>query len=349
MPFIRTSDVGKVHISNHFKSTNDYVNKKAIEEKRLKLFKKGTILFPKSCASTFLNHRVMLVIDSYVSSHLATIKSDEEKIIPNFLFQLLCKIDAKNLTENQNYPSLRLKDIEQIKIPLPPLEIQKEIVAEIEGYQKIIDGAKAVVENYKPHIQIDPEWEMVELSEYCDFKRGPFGGSLKKEIFVKKGYLVYEQYHAINDDFTFGRYFITQEKYKEMIKFKVQCGDLLISCSGTMGRISIIPDNAREGIINQALLRLRPLENVIGKFVKYYLESDEIQEKFFRDQSGVAIQNVASVKILKKIPFPKLPISFQQEIVARIEKEQELVNTNKELIEIFEQKIKDRIVRVWGE
>ena len=53
--------------------------------------------------------------------------------------------------------------VENSEIPLPPLEVQKEIVAEIEGYQKVIDGARAVVDNYRPHIAIDPDWPEVEL------------------------------------------------------------------------------------------------------------------------------------------------------------------------------------------
>ena len=50
-----------------------------------------------------------------------------------------------------------------------PLEVQQEIVAEIEGYQRVIDGARAVVENYRPHIAVDPEWPMVALGDVCDF------------------------------------------------------------------------------------------------------------------------------------------------------------------------------------
>jgi type I restriction enzyme M protein len=96
---------------------------------------------------------------------LATIFVDEEKINSLFMYHVLCTIDARTLTNDQNYPSLKLSEIGQIKIPLPPLSIQEEIVAEIEGYQKIIDGAKAVVANYKPKIDIDPDWEMVELGE----------------------------------------------------------------------------------------------------------------------------------------------------------------------------------------
>ena len=109
-----------------------------------------------------------MAVDGYVSSHLATIYANEVVAVPKYLFYMLCLIDAKTLTENQNYPSLRLTDIFNIKIPLPPLSIQQEIVSKIEQYEKIIAGAKQVVENYKPQIDIKPDWEMVELVKIAD-------------------------------------------------------------------------------------------------------------------------------------------------------------------------------------
>ena len=62
-------------------------------------------------------------------------------------------------------------------IPLPPLEVQQDIVAEIEGYQRIINGARAVVDNYRPHIVVDPEWPIVALGTVCSL-----GGSVTKDI-----------------------------------------------------------------------------------------------------------------------------------------------------------------------
>ena len=109
----------------------------------------------------------MMGVEGYVSSHLACIIANTEFVVPEFLYLMLCQIDAKSLTEGA-YPSLKTSDIGDIEIPLPPLEIQEQIVKEIEGYQKIIDGAKMVVENYKPTISIKPEWEMVELGSVCE-------------------------------------------------------------------------------------------------------------------------------------------------------------------------------------
>ena len=112
--------------------------------------------------------------------------------------------------------SMKPEDLAQFEIPLPPLEVQREIVAEVEGYQKVIDGARAVVDNYRPHIVVDPDWPVVGLGDVCYFKRGPFGGSLRKEMFVQDGYAVYEQRHAISQDFSSFRYFINVDKYQEM-------------------------------------------------------------------------------------------------------------------------------------
>ena len=166
--FIRTSDVGAVHLSDNFSGAADKVNQRAIDEFRLRLFPAGTILFPKSGASTFLNHRVVMGEMAYVSSHLACIICDEAKVLPKYAYSLLCCMDARQITPDQAYPSLRLTEICSIEVPLPPIEVQKEIVAEIEGYQKIIDGARAVVDNYRPQIVVDPDWPIVELGEVCE-------------------------------------------------------------------------------------------------------------------------------------------------------------------------------------
>ena len=76
--------------------------------------------------------------------------------------------------------SIGQMSMDKYKIPLPPLEVQREIVAEIEGYQRVIDGARAVIDNYRPQIVVDPEWPMVALEEACEIKRGKFSHSLRR-------------------------------------------------------------------------------------------------------------------------------------------------------------------------
>jgi type I restriction enzyme S subunit len=159
-------------------------------------------------------------------------------------------------------------------------------------------------------------WQIKPLGDICHFVRGPFGGSLKKSVFVEAGYAVYEQQHAIYDQFDNIRYFVNDEKFKEMKRFELRPNDLIMSCSGTMGKVAIVPDNIQPGIINQALLKLTPLGTITSKFLKYWMDSGDFQESLKAQAGGAAIQNVASVSILKEIKVPLPPVPEQHRIVA---------------------------------
>ena len=152
LPFVRTSDVGQVHRSMNFAGSADKLTPEAVAELRLRLFPKGTILFPKSGASTFLNHRVMLAEPAYVSSHLACITPKHELAMPEYVYQILCRVDARDLVPDQAYPSLRLGVLGDLEIPLPPLEVQRQIVAEVEGYQRVIDDKRNLIAKFEKKI-----------------------------------------------------------------------------------------------------------------------------------------------------------------------------------------------------
>ncbi len=163
-------------------------------------------------------------------------------------------------------------------------------------------------------------WEAILSSEDGAFKRGPFGSALKKSIFVDSGYKVYEQYCPINDDCSFARYYITDEKYEELKAFAVKAGDFLISCSGvTLGRITQVPEVFDDGVINQALLRVRLNNDVMGeKYFKMFFRSPYFQSHIFSNVAGVAIPNVKGVKELKAIPIPLPPINEQLVISEKV-------------------------------
>lgn len=182
--------------------------------------------------------------------------------------------------------------------------------APVEGFVKV-DGPMKLPDNWSW-----ASWISLCVDSSTGFKRGPFGGSLKKSIFVKKGYKVYEQYCPINDDCSFGRYFITKEKFKEMEGFSVLPGDLLISCSGvTLGRITQVPPNAEPGIINQALLRVRlNPKKICSKFFILYFRSQMFQNLIFENSTGSAIPNVKGVKFLKELPIPLPPLIFRKKL-----------------------------------
>lgn len=99
-------------------------------------------------------------------------------------------------------------------------------------------------------------WEVKTLWEVCGFVRGPFGGSLKKEIFTSSGYAVYEQQHAIYNQFNDVRYFVDQAKFEEMKRFELRPHDLIMSCSGTMGKVAIVPEGIQ--LTGQTRRRYKP-------------------------------------------------------------------------------------------
>jgi type I restriction enzyme S subunit len=192
---------------------------------------------------------------------------------------------------------------------------------------------KLVPELRFPEFKDDGEWKRLKFSEICKFVRGPFGGSLKKDIFVQSGYAVYEQSHAIHKNFSSFRYYITEKKYKELKRFSVLPNDIIMSCSGTMGKYAIIPKDSKEGVINQALLKLTVKENHNLRFVKSVLELPIIQENLLSQSAGGAIKNVVSVGQIKEmelyIPQPK----EQQKIADCLSSIDDLITAESEKLE----------------
>lgn len=165
-------------------------------------------------------------------------------------------------------------------------------------------------------------WEMVLASADGAFKRGPFGSALTKSLFVEKGFKVYEQYCPINDDCSFGRYYITPEKFEELKAFEVKAGDYLISCSGvSLGRITRVPEQYERGVINQALLRVRLDEKIINhRYFLHLFRSAFFQKAIFDNSIGSAIPNVKGVKELKAMAIPLPSLAEQTRVVAEVER-----------------------------
>ena len=136
IPFCRTSDVGKIHLSVDFNEIADRITETAA--RKMNLMPKGTILIPKSGASTLLNHKVRLSIDSYVVSHLAAVIPNKKIINDRFLYYVLTCFDMCQLVEDKSYPSVKTSDIaSKIQIPVPPLPVQEEIVRILDSFTKL--------------------------------------------------------------------------------------------------------------------------------------------------------------------------------------------------------------------
>lgn len=246
----------------------------------------------------------------------------------------------------QNVASIKI--LKDISIYLPSLSEQQRIVkildttfAKIDtikqNAERNLQNVKELFKNISNSIfdELSQEERVKKLGEVCDFVRGPFGGSLKKNCFKNKGYPVYEQQHAIYNKFVF-RYYIDEDKFQEMKRFEVFPNDILMSCSGTLGKISIVPKNAPQGIINQALLKLTVKKGLLNTYLKAWMESFSFQESLNNYSKGAAIQNVASVKILKDISIHLPSIDKQHQIVTKLNalsiKSKELENNYRQTI-----------------
>lgn len=331
-PFCRTSDVGKVHISSNFTDISDKLNDSGIQG--LSLYKKETILLPKSGASTFLNHRVMLGVDSYVSSHLATIYRDENKVLAKFLFYMLLSIDAKTITPNSAYPSLKLSEISNIEIPLPPMSVQEEIVKELDAYQAIIDGAQKVVDNWKPTFTINPDWEKVKLGDFAELVNGR---AYSQEELLDKG-----KYKVLR----VGNFFSSRDWYYSDMELpdNKYCdnGDLLYAWSASFG--PKIWDGEKV-IYHYHIWKVIVSDKIDKKFLYYLLLEDS--EKIKETGHGIAMMHTTKGDMENRF-FPLPTLEEQKAIVAQIEQEEQYVEACKKLIELNKQKISNKIKSIWN-
>jgi type I restriction enzyme M protein len=309
------------------------------------LLQKGDILIAMTGATT---GKVSIIENEgfLLNQRVGSVRAKSDgAILNNYLKQLLysnhfyeyCQVNAGGGAQGNISP----RQILAYEIPLPPIEVQEEIVRELEQYQKIIDGAKQVVDNYKPVIDIDSSWEMKELESLVTFSQGT---QIDIELqYPTKGENQSRFIRII--DFTQGnqepRYVETpNEKYliKEedisMVRYGASAGFV---CSGL------------SGVLANNLFKIEPINNTLTKkYLFSILNSTLVQDIIYQNTNGVAMPAL-SFGLMKKISIPVPSTEIQQSIVERIESERQIIEGNKKLIEIYTQKIQDRINKIWGE
>lgn len=342
--FIRITDIDKNgSISEKEKKYIDLD-----EENKRYLLSKGDIIIARTGATYGKTAIYEGTEPSIYASFLIRIRVNPQLLISKYLWALLQSDmyweQAQRLVTGGGQPQFNANAIKQIQIPIPSLSVQEEIVSELDSYQKIIDGARQVVENYKPRIEIDPQWEMVELGDVCEIKSGGTPGRNIPEFW--NGTIPWIGSTVCKDvEVTKAEEYITDYGLNKSAAKLLPEGTTLIALVGaTIGKTGYLTFPCST---NQNIGGLIPKKNeILDKKYLFYI-AQSLYPKFMELAEGkFRMANLSFIRTLK-IPLPGLPT--QQDIVKRIDNEKNIVKGNVDLIRAFEQKIKDRIAKVWGE
>ena len=250
--------------------------------------------------------KIVRKLDSYSSAKDKVESHNSENI------ELITKLRSSILSE-----AVQGKLVPQNPKDEPASELLKKIKKE--------KPLPPISEDEKPYA-LPKGWAWTRLPKIVTFdngsiRRGPFGGSITKPMFVSKGYKIYEQKNAIYNNFKLGHYYIDENKFNEMKNFEIKPNDIIISCSGTIGKLAVVPFDAEKGIINQALLKLTLNQEIItNDFFKILFYAYIMSTNTLNDLKGTAMKNIVSIGILKKLPIPLPPLPEQHRIVEKVDK-----------------------------
>ncbi|MDZ4164160.1 MAG: N-6 DNA methylase [Smithellaceae bacterium] len=324
--------ISSKHIDERGQITGyELISKKAVEESSTKVApKNSTIIITRVSVGKFA-----FADDAYAVNQdlTALVSKDTERLAPEFIRVVaphIATVVERN-AEGIGVRGVTRSFLSELQIPLPPLAVQQEIVAEIEGYQKVINGARAVLDHYRPHIPIHPDWPKSHLGSLAmnlDSRRIPITKGDRKE-----GPFPYYGASGIVDH-------VADYIFDEDILLISEDGANLLARSTPIA-FSV---SGKCWVNNHAHV-LKFANLATQKFVEVYLNSISIEEYV----TGAA-QPKLNQEALNRIPIP-IPkdVAMQQVLVAEIEAEQALVAANRELIARFEKKIQATLARVWGE
>lgn len=186
-------------------------------------------------------------------------------------------------------------------------------------YEKMLATGEVKCIDEEIPFEIPQGWEWCRLNDLALYRKGPFGSSLTKSMFVAKSnqsIKVYEQKNAIQKDFRLGDYYISKEKFEAMQSFIVKPNDIIVSCAGTIGETYLLPLDAPVGIINQALMRVTLFDLSMAEYWQMYFAYMLLNEAQMKG-AGSAIKNIPPFEYLKAVLVPVPPLSEQTRLIER--------------------------------
>lgn len=347
VPFFRTSDVGRVRFGD-IDTATDLLNVHGA--KGLRRFPSGTILFPKSGASTFLNHRVMMQVDGSVSSHLATIAARRELAEPRYLLYFLATVQAQDLVQDHAYPSLNLPLIAGIEVPLPSLPEQRRIVAILDEAFEGIATAKANAEKNLQNArelfgrlsaavlnQLAPISRTTTLEEVAESGCSLSYGIVQPGDEVAGGLPIVRPVD-LNDGVVMldGLKRIDPALAKSYERTTLKGNDILLCVRGTTGALAMADSELAGANVTRGIVPIRFDEAQISQDFGYCLmRSDPVQMQIQAKTYGTALMQI-NIRDLRQLTLPVPPKQEQDMAVKRFI---ELKAATDQLVETYQRKL----------
>jgi type I restriction enzyme M protein len=335
IPWATLVDLPSANFLSEITGTRRTISDKGLRESSAKMIPANSVVVStRATIGRIAINRVPLATNQGFKN---VVIEDSARVVPEFVALALTKLvpTMQAWATGGTFPEISKAKFCELKIPLPPLELQRTVVAEIEAYQKVVNGGRSVLDNYRPRIPIHPDWPLVELGKIARLINGR---AYKQEELLSEGptpVLRVGNFFS-NRSWYYSDLVLDEEKYCEE-------GDLLYAWSASFGpRIWEGP----RAIYHYHIWKIETSADVDKKFLFHLLEADS--EKIKADGNGIAMVH-ATKGGMEQRKFPLPPLTVQRAIVAEIEAEQVLVAANRELISRFEQKIQKTLARIWGE
>ena len=273
--------------------------------------------------------------------------TDETQLLQRYLFHLLnldnFEQECINASSGVAQKNLSTEWLKTFEIPLPPLEVQEQIVAELDGYAAIISGAKQIVENWKPNFEIQPDWDWAELGDRAKLEYGLGESALEKGDF---------RFVRITDINEAGLLKESEPKYinlkKDELGYVLKKGDVLIARTGATYGKCLYFNSETPSVFAGYLIRINLDESISNRFFWMFSQSLEFDQQKKRLVTGGG-QPQFNANALAKIRIPIPPVGIQELLIAEMETEMTQIESARKLIETYEARTHAAIAKLWSE
>lgn len=272
-----------------------------------------------------------------------------ENVLPEWIYQFISSEvflneGAKNMSGSAGQQRLTREFLSNFLIPLPPLSVQQELVAEIEQYQRVIDGCNLIIDNYQPRLEVKEEWTTLNLGDVCQIQRGRFSHRPRNEPrffggnypFIQTGDVVRAAGGRVPYSQT-----LNEEGLRVSKLFKPTI--VLVTIAANIGDTAILD---YEACFTDSVVGLIPDESIVTpRFLEYTMRT---KRQYLNDLAPQSAQKNINNEILKNVEIALPLLDEQRALVAELEAERAAVEGARLLRSRMQARIQGVIGRVWG-